>query len=101
MRCGGSLIFFAIRRTPTGKIMSVERNAEKIARQKPVLRGLNSYNAYDEAIDGGDNPAVPEPSSNQDCREDGQQTRNIVEMHTISMRPFCACMVILSRRVRR
>jgi hypothetical protein len=44
---------------------------------------------------------VPEPSSNQDCREDGQQTRNIVEMHTISMRPFCACMVILSRRVRR
>ena len=47
------------RRTPIRKIVRIERYAEEVTRQKAILRRLDAYYAYDEAIHGSDDPAVP------------------------------------------
>jgi hypothetical protein len=70
-------------RTPIGQIVSIEPDAQQIARKKAILRRLNSDNANDEAVYRSKNPAVPQSFSDKNRGKNGQQTRNIIEMKHI------------------
>ena len=67
-------------RTPVREVMRIEHDAQEIAGEETILCCLNSDHTHDEAIQRSDDPAEPEPLSDENRGEDRKKTRNIVEM---------------------
>src|SRR5712691_8444159 len=54
---------------PGAEVDGVEHEAEQIGGDETQLRRPDSDDADDDAIDGGENPALPTPPPHQDGRE--------------------------------
>lgn len=52
-------------------VVGVEADAEKIGGHEAELSGAQSDDADDQAVEAGNDPAVPEPSANEDGGNDG------------------------------
>ncbi len=64
---------------PGEEVAGVERDADEIGGDKSKLRGANADNANDGAIDGSDDPALPQLLAEQDRTEDGQDTGDVIQ----------------------
>lgn len=56
---------------PGAEIDGIEGDAEKIGGDEAELRGAHANDAYDSAIDGADDPALPESFAEQNGAENG------------------------------
>lgn len=65
------------------QIAGVKRDAEEIGRNETELSGADADDADDGAIDGGDDPALPELAAKQDGAEDGQNARDVVQANVV------------------
>ena len=57
---------------PVDEVAGVEGDAEKIGGNETELGGADSDDADDSAIDGGDDPALPELFANENGQNAGQ-----------------------------
>jgi hypothetical protein len=58
----------------------VYTDAKQICRNKAKLRRSQSNDTDDQAVDNGNKEPGPRFSSDEDCRQDGETTRNIIQM---------------------
>ena len=65
--------------TPVDEVAGVEGDAKKISGDKPELGGAEADDTDDGAIDGGNDPALPESLANEHGGENGQNARQIIE----------------------
>ena len=64
---------------PVDEVAGVEGNAEKIGGDETELRGADANDADDGAINGGDDPALPEFLADEHGGENGQHAGEIIE----------------------
>ena len=64
---------------PVDEVAGVEGDAEQIGGDETELGGADTDDADDGAIDGGDDPALPELFANKDGGSHGQDAREIIE----------------------
>ena len=64
---------------PGPQVVRIERDAEQVSGNETELRGLHSDVTDNCAVGAGNNPALPQLPAHQDCRNDGQDTRNVIE----------------------
>lgn len=64
---------------PGKEVARVQGDAEQIGGDKSKLRGANADHANDGAIDGGDDPALPQSFAQQDRTEDGQDAGDVIQ----------------------
>lgn len=57
---------------PGEQVAGIEGDAEEIGGNETELGGADADNTDDSAIDGGDDPALPQLPTNEDRAEDGQ-----------------------------
>jgi|SRR5690242_4760852 len=63
---------------PGAEIDGVEGDAEKIGGDESELRGAHANDADDGAVDGADDPALPQPFAEQNGAEDGQDAGDVI-----------------------
>ena len=61
------------------EVVGVETDAEEIGRDKAELRRLNPDQTKNDAVDGGDKPAVPELLADQHSGDDRENAGDVVE----------------------
>ena len=61
------------------EIAGIQSDAEEIGRDKAELGGAEADDADDGAVDGGNDPTLPEFLAEQDGAEDRKHAREIVE----------------------
>ena len=66
-------------RAPVDEVAGVEGDAEKIGGDKTELGGTEADDTNDGAINGGDDPALPEFLANEHGGENGQNARQIIQ----------------------
>src|SRR5713226_9260895 len=64
---------------PVDEVAGVEGDAEKIGGDKSELGGADSDDTDNGAIDGGDDPALPELLADEHGGENGQNARQIIK----------------------
>ncbi len=64
---------------PVDEVAGVEGDAEKVGGNETELGGAEADDADDGAINGGDDPALPELLANEDGGENGQNARQIIQ----------------------
>jgi len=64
---------------PVDEVAGVEGDAEKIGGNETELGGADSDDADDSAIDGGDDPALPELFANEHSGENGQNAGQVIK----------------------
>jgi len=64
---------------PVDEVAGVEGDAEKIGGDEAELGGTDADNTDDGAVEGGDDPALPELLADEDSGSDGQDAGEIVE----------------------
>src|ERR1700730_12907381 len=64
---------------PVDEVAGVKGDAEEIGGDKPELGGAYADNANDGAIEGRDDPALPELLANEHGGDDGQHAGQIIE----------------------
>ncbi len=64
---------------PVDEVAGVEGNAEKVGGNETELGGADANDANDGAIEGSNNPALPEFLANEDGGENGQNARQIIQ----------------------
>ncbi len=64
---------------PVDEVAGVEGDAEKIGGDETELGGADADDANDSAIEGGNDPALPELLANEDGGENGQNARQIIQ----------------------
>ena len=67
-------------RPPVMKVPVVKRDTENVGRNEAKLGGAQADDTDQNAVDGGHYPSRPQLASYHHRREDGQHTRNVVEM---------------------
>ena len=82
---------------PFQHVVGINAQAEEVCRDKPQLRGANADHANNEAIDGGDDPALPSASSDHQCGGDGQDAGEIVESKDLLKRKLWHLSLILQK----
>ena len=65
--------------TPIDEVGSVERDAKEIRGDETELGRADANHADNSAVDGGDNPTLPELLAEENGAEDGQDAREIIE----------------------
>ena len=68
---------------PVDEIAGIEGDAKKIGGDKSELRGADSDDADDGAVDSGDDPALPELLANEHGGENGQNAGEIIESNHV------------------
>src|ERR1700675_1657126 len=76
--CGGELLILLLG-TPIEEIGRVKGDAKEVCGYETELGGADADNTDDGAIQGGNNPALPELFANEDGGQDRQNTRDIIE----------------------
>jgi hypothetical protein len=80
-------------RPPVDQVAGVEGDAEKIGGDESELRGLDANDTNDSAIDGGNDPTLPELFANEHSRQDGQNAGDVIESnheeHIQHIGPMC------------
>ena len=61
------------------EIAGIESDAEEIGRDKAELGGAEADDADDSAVDGGNDPTLPEFLAEQDGAENGQNAGDIIQ----------------------
>ena len=64
---------------PVDEVAGVEGDAEKIGGNEAELGGADANDADDGAIEGSNDPALPEFLANEDGGENGQNARQIIQ----------------------
>lgn len=64
--------------TPVDEIGGVQGDAKKIGGDETELGSADADHANNGAVDGGNNPALPEFFAQEDSAEDGQNTGEII-----------------------
>jgi|SRR6266403_5421514 len=72
-------LFDSLFRAPVDEVAGVESDAEKIGGDKSELGRADSDDTDDGAIDGGDDPALPELLADEHGGENGQNARQIIK----------------------
>jgi len=79
---------------PTPQIVSVQDKAEQVGGNEPQLRGFEPNDADDQTVRRCQHPAFPMPFADQQSRNHGKHTREVVEpqqrIHVASSAAFCA-----------
>jgi hypothetical protein len=65
--------------TPVDEIGGVQSDAKEIRGNETKLGSADANHANNGAIDGGNNPALPELFAEENGAEDGQDAREIIE----------------------
>jgi len=68
---------------PVDEVAGVESNAKQIRGHETELRGADTDDTDDGAIDGGHDPALPEFLANQQGRENGQNAGQIIKPNCV------------------
>ena len=68
---------------PVDEVAGVEGDAEEVGGDETELGGADADDADDGAIDGGDDPALPELLANEDGGSDGQDAGEIIESNQL------------------
>ncbi len=64
---------------PVDEVAGVEGDAEEIGGNETELCGADANDANDGAIEGSNDPALPEFLANEDGGENGQNARQIIQ----------------------
>ena len=64
---------------PVDEVAGVEGDAEEIGGDETELGGADTDDADDGAVDGGDDPALPELFANENGGQNGQNAGEIIE----------------------
>jgi hypothetical protein len=78
VRSGGGLLIL-LPGTPVYEIRGVKGDANEVCRYETELGSADADHTDDGAIEGGDNPALPELFANEDGGQHGQNTGEIIE----------------------
>jgi len=65
------------------QVAGVESDAKEIGGDESELRGADSNDTNDSAIEGGNDPALPELFANEHSRQDGQNAGDIIESNHV------------------
>ena len=68
---------------PSVEVDRIERDVEEIGGNESELSGTDADDTHDGAIDGGDDPALPEFPAQQDRAENGQDTRDVIQTNAV------------------
>jgi hypothetical protein len=68
---------------PGEEVAGVEGNAEEIRRNKTELGGANTDDTDDGAIDGGNDPALPQLLAEQDGAENSQNAGDVIQSNVV------------------
>jgi hypothetical protein len=68
---------------PVDQVAGVQGDAEKIGGDESELRGLDANDTNDRAVNGSNDPALPELLANEHSRQDGQNARDIIESNHV------------------
>ena len=64
---------------PVDEVAGVESDAKKVGGNESELRSLNADDANDGAVDGGNDPALPELFANEHGGKNGKHAGEIIE----------------------
>ena len=64
---------------PVDEVAGVEGDAEKVGGDKSELSGADADDTDDGAIDGSDDPALPQLFANEHSGENGQNAGQVVK----------------------
>ena len=67
------------RKAPSTEVDGVKGDAEEIGGYEAELRRAGANDAHDGAVDGGDDPALPELLAEQDGAENGQNAGDVIQ----------------------
>ena len=73
------LLFWA----PVDEVAGVQGDAEKIGGNETELRGADTNDTNDSAIEGGNDPTLPELLANEHSRQDGQNAGDVIESNHV------------------
>jgi len=65
------------------QVAGVQGDAEKIGGDESELRGLDANDTNDRAVNGSNDPALPELLANEHSRQDGQNAGDIIESNHV------------------
>src|SRR5207245_10796719 len=68
---------------PVDEVAGVEGDAKKIGGDESELGGAEADDAYDGAVNGGHDPALPEFLANKDGSGHGQDAGQIIETNQV------------------
>jgi len=68
---------------PVDQVAGVQGDAEKIGGDESELRGLDANDTNDRAVNGSNDPALPELLANEHSRQDGQNAGDIIESNHV------------------
>ena len=66
-------------RAPVDEVAGVEGNAEEVGGNETELCSTDANDANDGAVEGSNDPALPEFLANEDGGENGQNARQIIQ----------------------
>ena len=64
---------------PVNQVAGVQGDAEKIGGNETELRGADANDTNDGAIEGGNDPTLPELLAYENSRQDGQNAGDVIE----------------------
>ncbi len=79
--CQGLLILLF--GAPVDEVAGVEGDAEEVGGDETELSGADADDADDSAIEGGNDPALPELLANEDGGEHGENARQIIQSNQV------------------
>jgi len=65
------------------EVAGVKSDAKEIGGDESELRGLDANDTNDRAVNGGNDPALPELFANEHRRQDGQNAGDIIESNHV------------------
>ena len=68
---------------PVDEVAGVQGDAEKIGGNETELRGADTNDTNDSAIEGGNDPTLPELLANEHSRQDGQDAGDVIESNHV------------------
>lgn len=68
---------------PVDEVAGVKGDTEEIGRNEAELSGLDADHADDGAIDGGNDPALPELLADEHGGENGKNARQIIKPNRV------------------
>ena len=82
-RSGAGLLAALFSDTPGEEVAGVERDAKEIGGHEAELGGADADDAQDGAVDGRDDPALPQSFSEENGAKDGQDAGQIVQSNGV------------------
>ena len=70
-------------RPPVDQVAGVQGDAEKIGGNETELRGADANDTNDSAIEGGNDPTLPELLANEHSRQHGQNAGDVIESNHV------------------